>query len=346
MIMKIKKIKIAHIHVWDKTNKGDLAIVLAVQELLHSAFPSLEIVDYPVEVLKDYDVKTAAAINRADLVVMGGGGLFYRYFLPFSKEMLKAIKKPFVVFGVGYIREVGARSLTPIERSSIINLAKRADLLSVRENYTKKFLQKYGLAPDKIKVIGDPALLLSGKKKVKNLKTGFKLGLNLNYSGWLGFGPWREDILLAYRETAEYFQKEYGASVYYLKHHPGEDAIYPALKIKGLKIINEEPHTQKALYGQLDLVIGMMLHSCVMAAGAITPEINVAYDLRNRNFARFLGCPELVVELPDLKSGELLRRAQLVAANASAYRRQFSTFKKRVDKRTQTFLNDIQQLVK
>jgi len=321
--MKIKKIKIAHIHVWDKTNKGDLAIVLAVQELLNSAFPSLEITDYPVEALKNYDAKTASAINRADLVVMGGGGLFYRYFLPFSLEMLQAIKKPFVVFGVGYIREVGARSLTPVERGSIINLAKRADLLTVRENYTKKFLQKYGVAAEKIKVIGDPALLLSEKTQVKNLKTGFKLGLNLNYSGWLGFGPWREDI-----------------------HHPGEDAIYPALKIKGLKIINEEPHTQKALYGQLDLVIGMMLHSCVMAAGAITPEINVAYDLRNRNFARFLGCPELVVELPDLQSGELRRRAQLVAANASAYRQQFSVFKNRVNKRTQDFLHDIQQLVK
>jgi polysaccharide pyruvyl transferase WcaK-like protein len=58
----------------------------------------------------------------------------------------------------------------------------------------------------------------------------------------------------------------------------------------------------------LDFVVGMMLHVGVMAFGAGTPEISVAYDLRNHSFADFIGHPELVVDLKDLKTGELLKR--------------------------------------
>ncbi|MGE5425602.1 MAG: polysaccharide pyruvyl transferase family protein [Bacillota bacterium] len=337
--------KIAHIHVWDKTNKGDLGIVLAVQEILLSRFPGVIIEDFPIEVLKEYDKGEAERLNSADLIIMGGGGLFYRYFLPFSSQMIAALHKPFVIFGVGYIREVGAPALTRTERDSIIALAERADLLGVRENYTKRFLVKYGLPSEKVKVIGDPALLLSESEGAA-LSAGVKIGFNLNYSGWLGFGSWRDDILDAYRETAQYFQQKYGANIYYLKHHPGEDKIYPELGINNLTVIDEEPHKQKGQYGKLDLVIGMMLHSCVMAAGALTPEINVAYDLRNRNFARFLGIPEAIVELPQLRGGVLLKRAKHFYSHQEEYRRKLEVFKRQVTRRTSGFLDEIQEICK
>lgn len=343
--MRTRPISIAHIHVWDQKNKGDLGIVLAVQEQLRAVFPDAEIIDFPVEALNGFDRRQADAINKSDLAVLGGGGIFYRYFLPFSEEMIKAIRIPLVIYGVGYIREVGAPSLKKIERDSLVALAEKASLIGVRENYTKRFLTKQGIAASRIQVIGDPALHLEEIKPGK-LKPGFKLGLNLNYSGWLGFGKWEKDILEAYRETAEFFQDNYGASVYYLKHHPGEEAIYPKLKIKNLQVIDLKPAAQKGFYGALDLVVGMMLHSCVMAAGALTPEINVAYDLRNRNFARFIGCPELVVELEDLKKGALLKRAKAVVKNQAAYRQKFAKVKKRTAAASGNLLQQAKKLVR
>jgi polysaccharide pyruvyl transferase WcaK-like protein len=349
----VKPIRIAHIHVWDKNNKGDLGIVLAVQEQLRAAWPNSQIIDFPVEVLKKYDVRQLTRLNSAQLVVLGGGGIFYAYFLPFDKKMLAELKSPLAIYGAGYIREVGARPLSLAARHSLLVLIKKARWVGVRENYTKKFLVKYGASSQKIKVIGDPALCLSEaqpltRARAKRLsdknssdQTSFKLGLNLNYSGWLGFGKWRADILAAYRETAQYFQKNYQAQIFYLKHHPGEDKIYPALKIKNLQVIDYAPHQQKGFYAGLDLVIGMMLHSCVMAVGAGTPEINVAYDLRNRNFARFIGCPELVVELPELANGRLLKRAKEVVKKQIAYRRKFAVVHHRVSNRLSQFLKDI-----
>ncbi|QQG52255.1 MAG: polysaccharide pyruvyl transferase family protein [Candidatus Falkowbacteria bacterium] len=327
---KTKRYRIAHIHVWDKNNKGDYAIVLAVQELLLKKFPGAVINNFPVEVLKNYNQAQVAKLNQADFIVIGGGGIFYSYFLPFSQEMTAAIKKPIFLFGLGYIKEVDAPLWSSDKTASVIALASKAAGVGVRDLNTKRFLTAGGIKPAAIKIIGDPAVLLSENKpaaavmkKMELPNRKLKIGLNLNYSGWLGFGKWREDILRAYRETAEYFQQELSAEIYYLKHHPGEENIYPELKIKNLKIVDLKPGEQKYIYGKLDLIIGMMLHVGVMSFGALTPEISVAYDIRNYGFAEFIGHPELVVDLNKLKSGELRKRAQIVFKKRKSYQSKF-----------------------
>lgn len=352
--------KIAHLHVWDKKNKGDVAIVLAVQEILRKKFPRCEIIDFPVSLLKTGTAKDAAKINQADLVVIGGGGIFYSYFLPYSHEFIKAITSPIAIFGAGYIKEVDAPELKPEAARSVAFLASQAKFVGVRDNNTKNFLIKYGCSAKKIDVIGDPAALLTEKKpsikkitalKLNNKKSHpLKIGLNLNYSGWLGFGKWHDDILNAYREVAEYFQKEYGCKdgrdvqIYYLKHHSGENKIYPQLKIKGLKIIDLNPSEQKYVYGQLDFVVGMMLHVGVMAFGAGTPEISVAYDLRNHSFAEFIGHPELVVDLDELKKGELLKRVKKIFTKKQKYVNIFKLKKDYINKQQFNFFEKVKKI--
>ncbi|MFA6514521.1 MAG: polysaccharide pyruvyl transferase family protein [Patescibacteria group bacterium] len=347
------KIRIAHIHVWDKKNKGDEAIVLAVQELLLKKFPRAIINDFPVEVLCSYDKKQITKLNQADFVVIGGGGIFYSYFLPFDLEMIAAISKPIFLFGLGYIKEVDAPLWSKDKTRSVIALANKAVGIGVRDLNTKRFLIANGLRPTKIKVIGDPAVFLSEKKiSTTNLnklglnKAGLKIGFNLNYSGWLGFGKWREDILRAYKETADYFQNELDAEIYYLKHHPGEDKIYPELRIKNLKLVDLKPNEQKYVYGELDLIIGMMLHVGVMSFGALTPEISVAYDIRNYGFAEFIKCPELVVDLNKLKKGELLKRAKIVIAKKINYQKKFNNTKNKINHELNTFLEFIKGTLK
>lgn len=359
----MRKIKIAHLHVWDKKNKGDLAIVLAVQELLKTNFSGCQIIDFPVSLLKDGKPSDINKINQADFVIIGGGGIFYSYFLPYNKEFIKAIDKPIIIFGAGYIKEVDAPELKKEAVKSVAFLARQAKLVGVRDNNTKKFLVKNGVPASKVQVVGDPAALLEEKKptaaKLKSLKLDnqknnlskkkipFRIGLNLNYSGWLGFGKWHDDILNAYREVAEYFQKEYGGrdgqgvQVYYLKHHPGEDNIYPELKIKNLEIVDLKPVEQKYVYGRLDMIVGMMLHVGVMSFGAGTPEVSVAYDLRNHSFAEYIKHQELVVDLETLKKGELLKRAKMVWNKKEKYQKEFTKIKKRIADKQEVFLKKV-----
>src|SRR5680860_163400 len=247
--------------------------------------------------------------------------------------------------GLGYIKEVDAPLWTQNKIDSVIGLAKKAVGIGVRDLNTKRFLIAGGIKSTAIKIIGDPAALLSEKipsvtvmNKLKLPNRRVKIGLNLNYSGWLGFGKWRKEILAAYQETAKYFQNEFAAEIYYLKHHPGEDNIYPELGIKNLKIVDLTPNAQKYVYGKMDLIIGMMLHVGVMSFGALTPEISVAYDIRNYGFAEFIGHKELVVDLNKLKNGQLLISASQVFKKKKQYQRQFLRRRKIIAANFEKFL--------
>lgn len=344
----MKKVKIAHIHVWDKKNKGDLAIVMAVKDLLIEKFINVDFLDFPIEFLSQGSTHDIKNINSCDFVIIGGGGIFYHYFLPFSKKIISKIKKPIFIFGTGYIQEIGSKALKPEQLDSLMYLIEKAKLVGLRDNYTKNFLIKNGAHSDKISLIGDPAILLKEKKIINNKAQEFdldanilKIGLNLNYSGWLGFGQYKKEILSSYKNVANYFIKKYGARIYYLKHHPGEDQIIKELDFPIFKIVDLNPYQQKYLYSKMDLIIGMMLHSCVMAFGALTPEINLAYDIRNKSFANFIKSKELLVELNDLKSGILLTKAKKVYQNKDFYKNKFLKEKNKIEKSYQDYLDKI-----
>lgn len=348
--MKKENLKIAHIHVWDKNNKGDVAIVLAVQEILRKKFINSNILDFPVESLKVFDKEKIEEINSCDFVIIGGGGIFYSYFLPFNLKVIEAITSPIFLFGLGYIKEVDAPLWSPDKTESVIALVNKAAGVGVRDLNTKRFLLNNGISEAKVKLVGDPAVFLSEIKPssefLKNNKLEGKkirLGINLNYSGWLGFGKWRKDILKAYRETVLYFQKEFGAEIYYLQHHPGEDNIYPELNISNLHLVNLSANEQKYVYGKMDLVIGMMLHVGVMTFGALSPEISVAYDIRNYGFAEFIGKEELVVDLDKLQEGLLLERSKGVFSQKEAYKKDFNIKKEQIYSLISDFFSDLEE---
>ncbi len=348
--MNKKKFKIAHIHVWDKNNKGDVAIVLAVQEILINRFVECEIVDFPVESLNFFDKERLEEINTCDFVVIGGGGIFYSYFLPFDLKAIQAITSPIFIFGLGYIKEVDAPLWSLDKTESVIALVNKAVGVGVRDLNTKRFLLENGINETKIKLVGDPAVFLSENKppleflKDNKLKgERIRLGVNLNYSGWLGFGRWREDILKAYQEVITYFQEEFGAEIYYLQHHPGEDNIYPELNIANLHLVNLPANEQKYVYGKMDLVIGMMLHVGVMTFGALSPEISVAYDIRNYGFAEFINKKELVIDLNKLSEGLLIKRAKEVFLKKEEYKRDFLVKKEEINSLVTEFFNDLEK---
>jgi len=78
-----------------------------------------------------------------------------------------------------------------------------------------------------------------------------------------------------------------------------------------------------------------------MAFGAGTPELSVAYDLRNHGFAEFIGCPELVIDLKDLKKGGLLKRTREVFDVKEKYQQKFLVKIAAISKQQKLFLKKI-----
>ena len=337
--------KIAHLHVWDQQNKGDAAIVAAVQELLLKKFPGCKITDYPVDLLKSGRSADADQINQSDIVVIGGGGILYSYFLPFNPKFIRQIKIPIVIFGVGYIQEIGAADLDQSQWESIKFLLQQASLISVRENNTFRLLNNLGINKE-ISVIGDPAVLLSEKPtNMINLDFPVKIGLNLNYSGWMGFGHYRRNILSTYQTIIDHFKYEHQAAFFYLQHHPGEDNIYPELGCPEMQLVNIDYHSQKWVYGQLDLVVGMMLHSVVKTFGAGTPFISIGYDIRCQSFADFIGYPDLNLPANELTPDQGLNLAKNVFSRRKTIRRRFKAIQNDIAHRHDQYLEQISSLI-
>jgi polysaccharide pyruvyl transferase WcaK-like protein len=333
--------RIAHIHVWDKQNKGDVGIVEAVQELLQGSLSNLQILDVPMDQLKLAESEWLDKINSCDAVVIGGGGIYYRYFLPYNEKFIRSIKPPIATFGVGYINEFGSPPLTQAEKQSVATLNHVAKLRSVRDENTHDFLREIGIN-EEIHVIGDPAVLLSEKPTQINLGE-FNVGFNINYSGWLGFGKYQDQILASYRECIDYLVSQHNANIHYLVHHPGEYDIFPKLD-RELNVVDVPAKQQKYVYSKLQLVVGMMLHVGVMAFGAGTPIMIVAYDIRNLGFAKFIGFEEIVTLPQDLTPGLLKNSMEKTIKNLDKYREGFKSKIADIRTRHEQYLNLIKSL--
>ncbi len=334
--------KIAHLHVWDTKNKGDVAIVHAVQDLLRQTFPDAVIQDFAVDILKNGSKTDVAAVNDCDLVVIGGGGIYCRYFLPFSKRIVRAIKRPMVIFAVGFGNEIGAKPLPKRMLESIVFLNNRAILASVRDQNSYEILRNAGYTKP-LHLIGDAAILLEGQE-VSLEQSDSAVGFNINYSGWLGFGKYQDKILAAYRECIDNVQEKYNATPYYLVHHPGEYEILERLDRK-IAVLDLTAKEQKYAYSKLDLSICMMLHAAILNFAAGTPMINVAYDAKNIAFAKFIGHGELAIHPEELEPGVLWSKAQHVIENSAYYKKRFEDKKIEIQGLIGEFLTSMQTSV-
>lgn len=333
--------KIAHLHVWDTKNKGDVAIVHAVQDLLRQTFAESSVVDFPIDILKSGSKADLKNINKCDLVIIGGGGIYCRYFLPFNKKIIQAIKSPIIIFGVGFGNEIGSEALPNEMLESIVFLNNKAMLASVRDVRSVNILKKAGYKGN-LQLIGDPAVVLN-ESPTDLQKPERSVGININYSGWLEFGKYREKILSSYRECIDNLQSEYGADIYYLVHHPDEYEIVKQLE-RDVKIWDFPAKEQKSAYAKLDLAICMMLHSAILNFGAGTPLVNVAYDAKNLAFAEFIGHNELAVHPNELEPGVLWQKTKHVMENSDYYREKFAQKKTEISQGINQFLNQIEYL--
>ncbi len=333
---------ICHIHVWDKKNKGDVAIVLAVKERLRKHFPDYQIVNLPAHKLKTgYSKEEINLVNQSSFVLIGGGGLYYDFFTPFDIQTIGQIKRPVVTYGLGYIKEIGSRELEPIQKESIKILFEKSRLNSVRDFTTKNFLKSIKVDTKNLRLIGDPALFLSEPKASRFKKK--TVGINLHYAGWMAFSDFEVLIVQSFKDLIKSLGKgDY--DVVYLSHHPDEARLVRKYDFD-LPVIDQPARKQKAIYGELELVVGMMLHSVVLAAGAGVPFLNVGYDIRNKGFGDFMGLPELIVPATKLETINLTDRALGILAHRQDYIGKIKKRNKEIERLQNDYLKEVKKLV-
>jgi polysaccharide pyruvyl transferase WcaK-like protein len=244
--------------------------------------------------------------EEADLIIIGGGGLIFLrpedssrsgWSFNISIQEMERIRKPIVVYGVGYNRfRFDPNNFPEVTSRHLSKLQEKSALFSVRADGTYKVLiEEFGLNSKKIDVIPDPGICLYDRPMslTQRQKEGPVIAVN-----WAGDRPHyrypephesNEKALMNNLKSALVkCVKELDAQVMFLPHLMNIDTdMYPTFaegfpegKIFSTHLTHPflypppgemiYPHVPffTNLFRQADVMIGMRFHSCVLAFGA------------------------------------------------------------------------------
>ncbi len=239
----------------------------------------------------------------ADVILFVGGG--YLRSKPGIKQSLNLLM---ILFMFYLARNVKAKKIVaPVsvgpfaykwQEALTGKLLKTFDTVSVREIYSFDLLEKY--MPKKVILSTDTSLLLDFKKKQKPISKKFILGFTIRK--WL---PKNKQTVFEndFYETLLKFSRKTGAAIQPIiqvdapeygeddrkiteniskKLHNNSVEVLPIQKITNLKNAQD-------IYSGIDLLLGMRMHSNILAALAGTPFVAVSYEYKTEGISKDLG---------------------------------------------------------
>jgi polysaccharide pyruvyl transferase WcaK-like protein len=265
-----------------------------------------------------------------------------------NAQTVESIKIPIVLYGIGYIRNFGDGELTDEQKESIRLLNARVKLTSVRDDFTFRFLRELGI--NDVQVIGDPAIFLGSQEADQlDLNDGkLKIGMNVACHFWTGYPQYLHRAIREYTKAGEFLIKRMDVEIVYLMHHPDEKLALELMKKKlPVKIANTgfNPYKMKHIYGNLDLVIGMMMHSAVLAFGSGVPMLNIAYDVKNYNFMEFIGQKDKVIDVRGIDSKEICELAVRVLESSKEIKKSFELLRCKLFEKQKDFITKIEDVI-
>lgn len=337
-------------------NMGDKASHAAIIALLKKAIPSCSITTFSFNWQVDRELYGVNAINRsirniathikvikeADLVVWGGGVALqddtskvkvpYWFFKIFFIKLF--LNKPIMGFGQG----IGPLN-TPLGRNLSRLTVDMIDLMTVRDEGSKRLLEEVGVAKTPIYAVADPAITLVPADRERVLEILFQEGVIKGDRPWVGISPclWfhhygsliPHEYAVKYKlrpirgrekfdklqsnlaKIADYIVDKISAELifipmYSIPHEADDKVCFDIIKrmknasfakvITGNYPINEF----LGIFGELDLMIGVRMHSTILAVSMNVPSINIYYVPKGLNFFRMIGQEQRAIDIDSL----------------------------------------------
>lgn len=325
-------------------NRGDHSIIVATAQHLRKLDPPADITTVNWEDLSAIDLR-----NTDKVLVCGSG-----YFFPnpdgvFPKRLhqdlqvieLSGAELHFLGVGYNYLLDWRPSSEAQLPKESIDLLQRllaRAVTLTVRDDNTRQFLARY--TDRDIAVIGDPALFLectsaAGTDHGRGEKP--RIGVNIPFHGHEPT-EWIKRYLKEFVATLKELQQATSCEFTYFVHFDSEVLVAALMRDQGLRlsVVNTEAAQLPAEYAKMDLHIGGMLHSCIIATAAGVPCIGLAYDEKHFGFFDLIGRGEYCLRANPIRFDTLLQKSIDILQNATSERT-------KINARRQELLGKFQQ---
>ena len=297
------------------------------------------------------------AIEDADLVLIGGGGLLYdSTFIPRLDDLLhprsqwlyqsvkvasaaRAAGKTVALYGIG----VGPL-LTDAGRRATRFVADCAEWITTRDQPSANALSALGVPSSRIYPACDPAMFLPRPAPEVAAECMAARGLDRLPRPWivLNARPWpvfpdspdarerRRSLYAALAQIADLVASRIAGSVILLPLQvAGEDdraaltAIQDAADRKERTVLLDpgaDPALAQAIIGGAHVLIGMRLHSLILAANAATPFVALSYDPKVDAFAAEMSSGARCFSIESLAPGDIAAAVQEAVDERDAIR--------------------------
>jgi polysaccharide pyruvyl transferase WcaK-like protein len=162
--------------------------------------------------------------------------------------------------------------------------------------------------------------------------------LNLNFHGPTSTKLLQRNlpIIVAALRT---MRDRYDCDFRYFVHFEASLVVPRLLALEGIKmdVVQGSPQTLLRHYADVDLHIGGMLHSCILAHSVGTPAIALAYDIKHRGFMELFGLERDCLSASGLTSSELLDRVDDALENLASHQLTIEHTRKRLEGDTHRF---------
>ena len=282
---------------------------------------------------------TAHEILQADLVVALPGGYLqstvwqddYWLFHWLTLSMAKAAHKEVVIY---------AQSVGPFEgkhKDWAINLLRKIDVISVREEFSIARLAEYGIPLDQVVLVPDAAFGLEdsglGARELATLAASFTkmpqpwVGVSVrehNFPGKADTHAWMEKYITEVAFAADRMVELCRGTVFFVPqciHSGGLDLEVSHEVLKRMRyadsarVVEEDlsPLALQVLYARFEMLIGTRMHANILTLCAGTPVVAIAYERKTNGIMKMLGLEDNVINIEDV-DGALLPMVEKVYA--------------------------------
>jgi len=279
---------------------------------------------------------TLRALTGAKALILGGGGLIQDgtsvYNLPIYAAYV-ALARLLGVRVIGW--GLGVEPLwTFLGRLCARLICNASDYFSVRDAISKRLLERAGVAPGKVKVTADPAILLEPEpveeecppderptiifcmRHLPVIEPGFSPVYLLPVSVRHRLGiEWHQEpgrvegLIEATARAIRVATLELGTRAVLLPLWPGrDDEMLDVIEEAALNMgvprdamqrahVEDAPGNFAAFVGRADLLVSMRLHALIFAAAQGVPMVAISYARKVRGFMRELGFERWVIEV-------------------------------------------------
>lgn len=282
-------------------NIGDEAVLRCVAQRVRDSVEDAELTilsNDPQDTAEKYHVravprmhpwKVLKAIFQTDMLISGGGSLLQDttsrisilYYLSIIALSLILGKRVCIYSqGIGPIRGKVNRKLTGF-------LLKRVHSIAVRDGGSAALLRDIGVPPEKIAVTADPVLWLRKADPQRGREILSRIGVRKQEGrlvvGW-ALKASTPEFLDQVERSIRYLKERYNADSVLIPFHYEQDA--PVIEELAGRLGGDACYlTDKllidemlSLTGNLDLLVGVRLHSLIYAAVSGVPSIGISYD--------------------------------------------------------------------